>query len=333
MEINFNPKKNVKITDYLNSYIFDNILIKNLKGISIRRKIVKNWYEIPLFKLGIKKELTLKLTNKTSKSFITLKDYNAFWYTKQAQKLFFENVLKTKFQITKNYIEFLWHGKQIKLFYDSEKQFYNSTFLIKEQFFEEEYAWLDVNNNVVVDIGANVGDTAIYFSLKGAKHIYAYEPYPYSYKIALKNINLNNLKNVVSILNEGCGKGQTILIDEMYENNIATNIKNFKSGKTIKLETLDNIVTRFKIKDAVLKLDCEGSEYDVILTASEYSLRSFKQIIIEYHYGYKNLLEKLKNSGFEVKIRRPTFHLENDRTIKNLQRGILYCKRIPKRVN
>ncbi len=95
MEINFNPNKNVKITDYLNSYLFDNTLLKNLKGISVRKKIVKNWYEIPLFKLGIKKELTLKLTNKTSKSFKTLKDYEAFWYTKQAQKLFFESVLKT----------------------------------------------------------------------------------------------------------------------------------------------------------------------------------------------------------------------------------------------
>ena len=327
MEINFNPKKNVKITDYLNSYLFDNVLIKNLKGISIRKTMVKNWYEIPLFKLGIKKELTLKLTNKTSKSFKTIKEYEAFWYTKQAQKLFFESILKTKFEITKNHIEFVWHGKQIMFFYDSEKQFHNSTFLIKEQFLEEEYSWLDVKNNIVVDIGANVGDTAIYFSLKGAKHIYSFEPYPYSYKIALKNIQLNNLKNIVSILNEGCGKEQNILIDEKYESNVATNIKNFKSGKTIKLQSLDTIVNRFQIKDAILKLDCEGSEYDAILNASEFSLRRFKQMIIEYHYGYKNLLEKLKSAGFEVKIKRPIFYLEKDRIIKNLERGILYCRR------
>ena len=329
MKINFNPKKNISITDYLLFYLSDSALIKNMKGISIRKGMVKNWFEIPLFKLGIKKELTLKLINGTSKSFKTLKKYEAFWYTKEAQKLFFESILKTKFEITTKHIEFVWHGKQIKLFYDSEKQFQNSAFLIREQFFEEEYGWLDVKNNVVVDIGASIGDTAIYFSLKGAKHVYAFEPYPYSYNIALKNIQSNNLKKIVSILNEGCGTEKSIIIDEKYENTVATNIKNFKVGKNIKMQNLDSIIEHFHIIDAILKLDCEGSEYDILLNVSDDSLRRFKQIMIEYHYGYKNLLKKLNGAGFEVKIKHPTFYLEKDAIIKNVERGLMYCKRMP----
>ena len=39
-------------------------------------------------------------------------------------------------------------------------------------FFREEYAFLNVDGKVVVDIGANIGDTAIYFALKGARFIF-----------------------------------------------------------------------------------------------------------------------------------------------------------------
>ena len=52
--------------------------------------------------------------------------------------------------------------------------------LINENFIKEQYKWLDVEGKNVVDVGANIGDTAIYFALKGAKHVYAFEPYPYS---------------------------------------------------------------------------------------------------------------------------------------------------------
>jgi len=57
-----------------------------------------------------------------------------------------------------------------------------------------------------VDVGAASGDTAIYFALNGAKHVYAFEPYPYSYNIAKENIKLNHLEDKITMLNEGCGR-------------------------------------------------------------------------------------------------------------------------------
>jgi hypothetical protein len=38
-----------------------------------------------------------------------------------------------------------------------------------EVFVDEEWGFLDVNGRVVVDVGAFVGDSSIYFALKGAK--------------------------------------------------------------------------------------------------------------------------------------------------------------------
>ncbi|WOE50948.1 FkbM family methyltransferase [Sulfuracidifex metallicus] len=51
----------------------------------------------------------------------------------------------------------------------------------------------------VVDIGANIGDSAIYFALKGASHVYAFEPLPSVYKVALENIKLNSLDDKITL--------------------------------------------------------------------------------------------------------------------------------------
>ena len=42
-------------------------------------------------------------------------------------------------------------------------------------------------------------------------------------------------------------------------------------------------------ENLVLKMDCEGSEYRIILNTDKKILRKFTQIIMEYHFGYKNL--------------------------------------------
>jgi Methyltransferase FkbM domain len=55
----------------------------------------------------------------------------------------------------------------------------------------------------------------------------------------------------------------------------------------------------------ILKTDCEGCEYEVILSADEQTLQKFDLVMIEYHYGYKNLKQKLERSGFKVSVTRP----------------------------
>ncbi|MEM0201223.1 MAG: FkbM family methyltransferase [Candidatus Micrarchaeaceae archaeon] len=329
MIINFDPNKNVDFNDYLLSFLLDNSIIKNINGYIIKRKIVKNWYQIPLFKLNIKREINLELRSGFVKNFQTYNEYLDFWRTKLAEKEFFKNVAKMKINIKSQTIEILWHGKWVKIFYNSIKQFENAIFLIKEQFIEEQYKCLNIKNKIVIDIGANVGDTAIYFALMGAKHVYSFEPYPYSYRLGVKNIKLNNLDNKITFFNIGLGKNsKKINIYKNYENTFATELKNFKNGIPIKIKSLEEILKYIKNKDAIMKIDCEGSEYNLILNTNKKSLRKFQEIIIEYHYGYKNLVKKIKNAGFRIKIKRPIFSINSEMEIKNIKRGIIYCKRI-----
>ena len=71
-------------------------------------------------------------------------------------------------------------------------------------FFREEYSFLQVKNHDVIDIGMNIGDSAIYFALNGAKRVIGLEPYPYAFYYAEKNIKLNNFNNIIPI-NAGYG--------------------------------------------------------------------------------------------------------------------------------
>jgi len=68
---------------------------------------------------------------------------------------------------------------------------------------EPEYSFINVGNRDVVDVGAYVGDTAIYFALRGAKRVITIEPHPKAFKEMIENIKLNNLEDIVIPVNAG----------------------------------------------------------------------------------------------------------------------------------
>jgi len=77
---------------------------------------------------------------------------------------------------------------------------------IIETFEDEAYGYVDVKNKSIVDIGAFVGDTAIYFAIKGAKKVIAIEPHPGAYEelVENKNIRINDLEGKIVPLNNSC---------------------------------------------------------------------------------------------------------------------------------
>ncbi len=183
-------------------------------------------------------------------------------------------------------------------------------------YFDDIYSNLPVKGKTVIDVGANIGDSSIYFALLGAEKVISIEPLPKNFEIARKNILLNNLANKIDLLLAGCSPTSgTIVVDATYQEIgacVMTGSKreNSTNGVTIPLLTLKNIRDRGRVlsEDAILKIDCEGCEYDVILSANKEELRLFSHILIEYHYGYRRLKQKLQICGFEVSITKPVAH-------------------------
>jgi FkbM family methyltransferase len=201
--------------------------------------------------------------------------------------------------------------------------------MLVEQFVQEQYKWLRVEGKQVLDVGANVGDSAIYLALKGALHVYALEPYPYTYRLAKRNIELNGLEKRITVLNMGCGKEGTFTIDPELKSEPSSNLVQCETGEAVPIVSLKGIVERYRLSEAVAKIDCEGGEYDLILGAEDTELRAFSQMMIEYHHGFASLTNRLEMAGFQVTHTRP-FTFQNPSTGESEAVGFIKALRMSK---
>ena len=102
------------------------------------------------------------------------------------------------------------------------------------------------------------------------------------------------------------------------------------SGKEIGMINLDYLIDLYGIEKGVLKMDCEGCEYDSILTSNDETLRHFEHIMLEYHYGYDSLFKKLKEAGYKVKITKPKSSYNRCAKDPYMKIGYIYAQRIGK---
>ena len=183
---------------------------------------------------------------------------------------------------------------------------------IRGIFVNKIYQQLPVKGKTVIDIGANIADSSIYFALRGANKVVGLEPFLKNIQLAQKNIEFNNLSDKITVYLAGCAAStQGVIVDPDFNSGSASILKDFKEGIRIPVLTLEDILSYNDLLNAdspILKMDCEGCEYAAILSADKHTLQKFSHMIIEYHYGYKNLKEKLEKSGFKVLVTRPRIY-------------------------
>ena len=167
---------------------------------------------------------------------------------------------------------------------------------------ENQFNRLSVDRKQVVDIGANCGDTAIQFAYRGAREVYAYEPNLNSFK-ELELTLLNNNYKINGYNMAVLGKAKTIGINPEAQSSRQNKI--VEGNYQIKSTTLNDIVKEHNITDGILKMDCEGYEYDIIAGASDKTLLAFTDVVIEYHDYPKSLPERFRKLGFKVNVTKP----------------------------
>src|SRR3989344_5109884 len=169
------------------------------------------------------------------------------------------------------------------------------------------------NNDLVIDIGAHIGLFSI-FAASRAKNgrVYAFEPAPDNFQMLEKNIGLNNLSNIVPVNQAVAGKGG-VRDFILYKKSAAAH--SFVFSKTeerdiikVKTVSLDEIVKKNNIeKIDVLKMDCEGAEYEILFNASPETLAMVKSICMEYHEYENRKVSELKafleKNGFRIRIK------------------------------
>lgn len=318
-------KDNIRVTDYFIVYNEYFNRFKFIFGVIGTRNTIL----IALFRAKLMSSIKLKLKGQPDFTISNMDDYFRFWNKSVGSQLVAEKN-STRVRINGNIISFLFENKKkVRLYYDSSSSAskYGTINSISEQFFMKQYQ-ISFSGKIVVDIGANIGDSAIAAALSGATHVYAFEPYPYSYEMARKNIGLNSLGKKITIVNSGCGgRSTTIRIDDSFKSSMSSDIKKSKNGKKISIFTLEEITKKYKLNSGILKLDCEGCEYGVILGSSNEILRKFNHIVMEYHYGYVNIEKKLVSAGFSVTHTGPARVYSSDSAHPLQHFGMLFATR------
>ena len=175
-------------------------------------------------------------------------------------------------------------------------------------FFDDDYATLPVENQIVVDVGANIGDSSIYFARRGVKKVIAIEGFPKNYEMLKKNIDVNGLSDKIEPVLAFCSNStDEVFIDDKSEG-LSEYVQKQTKGTLIKSVNLKYILDHYGIKSAVLKMDCERCEYASVLSTPYEVLQKFHTMQIEYHLGPNNLKTTLEKSGFNVKISIPEYH-------------------------
>ena len=211
-------------------------------------------------------------------------------------------------------------------------------------FVAQQYADFPIEKQTVVDIGANIGDSAIYFALRGSHKVIGFEPYSRNISMAQKNIIQNKLEDVITIYQAGGSDQDSMInIDAHTISTASSKLVKKRDGITIPLLTLKKIISKYDVlPNSILKLDCEGDEYKIIMNTDKNILRTFQFIVIEYHFGYTNLKKYLEGCGFHVKVETPVvtgqlgiflqffkkFNSKHNELKKLSACGLMFCKRI-----
>lgn len=167
-------------------------------------------------------------------------------------------------------------------------------------FVEDEYQFLPVKGRTVVDVGASVGDSAIYFAVRGARVVFGYEPFPLTFQTGVNNIVLNGLERRIRLVRAAIGPVNGRVRIDTSSQDVFSSIQGSYGGLATEVLTLADIVEQQSVEGGILKMDCEGAEYGVLSNSSVDTLRSFSHMQIEYHYGSRSLERVLAHAGFKV---------------------------------
>ncbi len=267
---------------------------------------IRNWHAPFLYRLGIK-----------SLERITLNDGDTLVMDGKLITLsHLQWILRMKKDVPRSTISYSGDGRLMISLEEEQLKFIADEFTLEttlktvdEQFGQDLYRVKNarLEGKTVVDIGANIGDSAILFASKGA-NVYAFEPVPRSYRTLTENVVLNNFGDKIISFNVGLG-----MEERMAEMGISPDaligfsLHQIAPSRPTAYETIRIVeAVSFMQENGItscdlLKIDCEGCENELLRDLSLLAYLKPEKAIVEWHFGNRaGVVEKLRSFYSEV---------------------------------
>jgi FkbM family methyltransferase len=199
-------------------------------------------------------------------------------------------------------------------------------------FFENIHTPQDLQieeEDVVVDIGANIGIVTLFAALRTEKTVYAFEPSPENYEFLKRNIRSNGLQNVVVhnfAVGDKTGKLIKLYLGDSVGHSLLQDECPTDKYVDVLSVTLQHIIENIVSGEiGFLKIDCEGCEGLIFASTPAKYLRRVRKMEVEFHDSSSPLKHEiiqrlLEKAGFKVRVYW--------RFGKDSPYGNFYCKRL-----
>jgi FkbM family methyltransferase len=173
-----------------------------------------------------------------------------------------------------------------------------------------EYGRIEFGDTVL-DIGANIGAFSLFAARNGAKKIVSVEPNSQAFVTLRKNIEFGGFSRNVHLEHfaVGAAEGDTIYIPK--ESSPLNSQKSepgdeFEAVPTVSIKSL---IEKHRLHQIdVMKIDCEGAEYDALYSCTPEVFEIIKSIRVEIHprrnQSRRDLECFIVSQGFKVQRRR-----------------------------
>jgi FkbM family methyltransferase len=183
--------------------------------------------------------------------------------------------------------------------------------IIKETCIDEGYLkGIRIESNwSVIDVGAGLGDfTILAASAASLGLVHAYEPFEESHQLLKRNLSLNHIDGVTCFQEAAGRSGTRLSAADSSKEAVSTAFAETSEPSSVPSINLRQMLARLPSGSCdLLKIDCEGCEYELLLSAEADSLRRIQRITMEAHDGYgghatTDIVAHLQQNGFRVRI-------------------------------
>jgi FkbM family methyltransferase len=176
-----------------------------------------------------------------------------------------------------------------------------------------EYSFPDltpVPGDRVIDIGANIGVYALWAARKGAV-VMAYEPAPLTFRHLVANTRRRPSVTPVNAAIVGAvppDEKIRLYLHHQWSTRNTLLGREIGSGEPLASYVDVAAIGIDAVLDVgcdVLKIDCEGAEYEILAGASDSALRRVRRLVVEFHRTAGDpqvLLDRLAAAGFDASI-------------------------------